>query len=174
MTAQDLARTAGRYALVVIDGCDGTGKTTLSRQISTRHGHRLSHASLSPADIDLFAKYHGIITGPGPLVLDRSFVSELVYGPLERGMSRLSLDQAAQLATIVGDRRGVLVHLTGQPERIIARLRARDGQAPSRAHVASLTAAYTAVFDHLAQYATVLTTDTTASAHDVFPGNPSC
>jgi hypothetical protein len=31
----------------------------------------------------LLAKYRSILARPGPLVLDRSFVSELVYGPLE-------------------------------------------------------------------------------------------
>jgi hypothetical protein len=74
-------------------------------------------------------------------VLDRSFVSELVYGPLERGYSRLSFEQAAHLATITAQRGGLLVHLTGHPDQIAARLLARDGHAPTVSRISTLTAA---------------------------------
>jgi thymidylate kinase len=157
MTSADLTKTTGQNALVVIDGCDGTGKTTLARRISARYGHRVIHASLSAVGTDLFAKYDAMINSPVPLVFDRSFVSELVYGPLERGSSRLSLDQAAQLAATVAERQGVLVHLTGQPERINERLRARDGRAPAQAHISALIAAYADAFGQLAEHAIVLT-----------------
>ncbi len=121
------------------------------------------------AGTDLFAKYGALVTIPGPLVLDRSFVSELVYGPLERGGSRLSLDQAAHLAANISDRHGVLVHLTGRPDRITARLLARDGYAPAEENVSSLNAGYADVFEQLAMHATVLTIDTTNGAYTDFP-----
>ena len=54
-----------------------------------------------------------ILSRPGKLVLDRSFVSELVYGPLQHGRSRISIAEAASLASIIAEREGVLVHLTG-------------------------------------------------------------
>ena len=165
MTSEDLVQMIGRYPLVVIDGCDGTGKTTLARQISVRYGHLLTHASLSPAGTDLFAKYEAMVASSEPLVMDRSFVSELVYGPLERGVSRLSLLQARQLAATVAERQGVLVHLTGNPDRIIRRLLARDGHAPARGHIALLTAAYTDAFGQLAWHAAVLTADTISGPH---------
>lgn len=33
-------------------------------------------------DIDITRRYRQLLTTPGHVVLDRSFVSELVYGPL--------------------------------------------------------------------------------------------
>jgi hypothetical protein len=64
--------------LVVIDGCDGAGKSTLAQAVAAHHGHAVVHAALTPEGVDLFAKYQAILARPGPLVLDRSFVSESV------------------------------------------------------------------------------------------------
>ncbi len=172
MTLTEPANSIGQYALIVLDGCDGTGKTTLVRQISAIFGHRVIHSSLSDAGTDLFVRYKAILTSPGPLVLDRSFVSELVYGPLERGTSRLTQEQAAQLAAIVADRQGILVHLTGQPDRITARLQERDGHAPPQAHIHSLIAGYANVFKQLSEHATVLNIDTTTGVHAEFSDEP--
>ena len=80
-----LGRLANGHDLIVLEGCDGAGKTTLAAALAARHGHAIVHATRSPEGTDLFAKYHAILARPGPLVLDRSFVSELVYGPLDRG-----------------------------------------------------------------------------------------
>jgi thymidylate kinase len=153
-----------RHHLAVIDGCDGAGKSTLAQAVAACHGHAIVHATLTPEGKDLFAKYQAILARPGPLVLDRSFVSELVHGPLDRGHSRLTLTQATQLAAIVAQRGGILVHLTGQPDRIAARLLARDGHAPPLARVSALIAAYTGAFGKLAAHAPVITIDTTTDA----------
>ena len=155
---------ADGHDLIVLDGCDGAGKTTLAAALANRHGHSLVHAALTPAGTDLFAKYHAILARPGPQVLDRSFVSELVYGPLDRGHSRLTFAQAARLAIAAAQRGGILVHLTGQPDQIAARLLARDGRAPSMPRICALTSAYAEVFTRLAGHAPVITIDTTAAA----------
>ena len=111
------------------------------------------------------------MASPEPLVMDRGFVSDLVYGPLERGVSRLSLLQARRLAVTVAERQGVLVHLTGNPDRIITRLLARDGHAPARGHIALLTAGYIDGFGHLAGHATVLTADAMSGPHAGLTGD---
>jgi thymidylate kinase len=154
---------ADEHDLIVLDGCDGAGKTTLAAAVANRHGHSLVHATLTPAGPDLFAKYHEILARPGPQVLDRSFISELVYGPLDRGHSRLTFEQAAHLAAAAARHGGILVHLTGQPDRIAARLLARDGHAPSPPRIRALISAYAEVFTRLADHATVITIDTTAA-----------
>ena len=152
MLTPDLAAWADRHDLIVIDGYDGTGKTTLARRLAAEHGYRIWHASLTPDGTDLFARYHAIITQPQRQALDRSFISELVYGPLERGRSRLTLDQATRLAVAVADR-GIFVHLTCEPDQIAARLLARDGSAPATPHIRAFTAAYAQVFAVLAEHA---------------------
>ena len=100
-----------------------------------------------------------VLGRPGKLVLDRSFVSELVYGPLQHGRSRISIAEAASLASIIAEREGVLVHLTGHPEEIAARLRARDGHSPPLRKIRELLDAYVNAFVALAGAAPIITTE---------------
>jgi len=58
---------------------------------------------------------------------------------------------------------GILVHLTGQPDQIAARLLARDGHTPPLARVSALITAYADTFGKLAAHAPVITIDTTTS-----------
>jgi thymidylate kinase len=157
-----LTITAARYEVVVLEGCDGTGKTTLATTLAGRHGYSVIHSGRTPDDVDLLARYRSILATSGKIVLDRSFISELVHGPLHYGRSRLTASDAAQMAFLVAARGGVLVHLTGRPESIVARLRARDGSAPSLERICALTDAYRTVFAALAGTAPIITADTTA------------
>jgi thymidylate kinase len=157
-----LTITAARYEIVVLEGCDGTGKTTLATTLAARHGYVVIHSGRTPDDVDLIARYRSVLAIPGKIALDRSFISELVYGPLLHGRSRLTTSDAAQLSLLVAARGGVLVHLTGRPETIVARLRARDGSAPSLELICALTDAYRPVFAALAGTAPIITADTTA------------
>jgi hypothetical protein len=94
-------------------------------------------------------------------VLDRSFISELVYGPLFHGRSRLSPPDAVSLAVTAASRGGVLVHLTGAPDAIVTRLKARDGTAPEPGTISAIINAYRAAFALLEDTAPVLVADTT-------------
>jgi hypothetical protein len=98
----------------------------------------------------------------GRLALDRSFVSELVYGPLRHGGSRLTDADAYDLAALVGRRDGVLVHLTAPAWVVRARLLVRDGPlaTPSLADIESLITAYERVVTTFAAYLPVVLLDT--------------
>jgi thymidylate kinase len=161
--ATDLTATAAGHEVIVLEGCDGTGKTTLANILATRHGYAVVHSGRTPDDIDLVARYRSMLAIPGKIALDRSFISELVYGPLQHGRSRLTAADAAELALLVAARGGVLVHLTGSPEAIVARLRARDGSAPPLERICALTDAYRNVFAALADTAPTITVDTTTT-----------
>jgi thymidylate kinase len=152
-----------RYEVIAVEGCDGTGKTTLVNALATQHGYAAIYSARAPDGADLAAHYRAILTHPGKLALDRSFVSELVYGTLRQGRSRLSADGAAQLAFGLADRGGLLVHLTCRPDVISARLRARDGYAPAPERIGALLEAYRVVVGALAEAVPVLTIDTTAN-----------
>lgn len=160
----DLAAWAARYEVVILEGCDGVGKTTLAVTLAQRHGYQLVHATRSPEGVDLAERYRAILSWPGPLVLDRCFVSELVYGPLLHGRSRLTLDQVIELAAIVADRGGLIVHLSAAPEVIAARLTSRDGIAPDLAHINALLDGYTEVFAYLSQHAPAITIENSQAA----------
>jgi predicted ATPase len=78
VTAPGHTDWAKGHDLIILEGCDGAGKTTLAAALAERRGYAIVHAGLTPEGADLFAKYRAILARPGPLVLDRSFVSELV------------------------------------------------------------------------------------------------
>jgi len=122
-----------------------------------------SGSGRTPDGIDLADRYRQLLAMPGRIVLDRSFISELVYGPLLYGRSRITQQAALSLAQDVVQRGGTLVHLTGAPEPIAARLRSRDGTAPPIDRIRAITDAFHAAFALLAEAAPVITADTTAT-----------
>jgi hypothetical protein len=119
------------------------------------------HSGRTPDGTDITSRYRDILARPGRIVLDRSFISELVYGPLFHGRSRLSPPDAVSLAVTAASRGGVLVHLTGAPDAIVTRLKARDGTAPEPGTISAIINAYRAAFALLEDTAPVLVADTT-------------
>jgi hypothetical protein len=155
-----LELTAG-YPVVVCEGCDGTGKSTLAAELSARRGYTIIRSGRLDEGPDLADRYRAVFDQPGNLVLDRSFITELVYGPLRNGRSRLDPDQAARLAFALADRGGLLVHLTAHPKALAWRLRLRDGHAPPLAWLRSVVRSYRDVFVAMDGTAPIVTLDTT-------------
>ncbi|MGH3764052.1 MAG: hypothetical protein ACRDTX_02675 [Pseudonocardiaceae bacterium] len=145
------------HRTVVLEGCDGVGKSTLAHQLARDLGFTIVHSVRSPDGVNLAERYQRILSRPERLALDRSFVSELVYGPLRHGCSRLTDADAYDLAALVARRDGVLAHLTAPASVIRARLLERDGPAAaSLADIASLITAYERVVTTLAPYLPVV------------------
>jgi thymidylate kinase len=151
------------HEVIVLEGCDGTGKTSLAETLRDQHGYTITHSGRTREGTDLAARYRQILAAPRRIVLDRSFISELVYGPLFHGRSRITLPAAISLAMLVAERDGVLVHLTGDPEVIAARLMSRDGTAPPPHRLRAIIDGYHTAFGLLDGAATIITVDTTSS-----------
>ena len=158
MTPAQLATT---YRTIAIDGADGTGKTTLVNQLGSEHGFTVIHCGRTPDTMDLMDRYRQILATPAPLALDRSYVSELVYGPLHRGRSRLTWTETLDLTRILTARCGAFVHLTASTETIQQRLLARDGTSPDPDAIERLLTAYERTFTALAAHTPVIRIDTT-------------
>jgi ABC-type branched-subunit amino acid transport system ATPase component len=60
-----LTITAARYEVIVLEGCDGTGKTTLATTLAARHDYSVIHSGRTPDDVDLLARYRSILAIPG-------------------------------------------------------------------------------------------------------------
>lgn len=159
----DLDALAAGYQVIVLEGCDGTGKTTLAAELKHQHGYDVVHSGRIPDPAEELAEqYRSILERrPGKTAFDRSFISELVYGPLRDGRSRLTAHQVAELTFLLADRGGLLVHLTAHPKALTARLRARDGYAPAMDRITTLLRTYRDVFAGLADAAPIVTVDTT-------------
>ena len=90
------------HEVIVLDGCDGTGKTTIAEAMRAQHGYTVIHSGRTPDGTDIAGRYRDILARPGRIVLDRSFISELVYGPLFHGRSRLRQASSAPSSTPTG------------------------------------------------------------------------
>jgi thymidylate kinase len=144
-------------ATVVLEGCDGAGKTTLANLLKERYGFTVIHSPRSPDGVDLSARYRSILRRHGRLVLDRSFVSELVYSQVFGRESRLTVGQVLRLAEAVADRGGLFVHIFAQAGLIERRLRQRDGlRAPDLLTIEKIQAAYEQAFSQIAVHVPVL------------------
>jgi thymidylate kinase len=56
MPSDLIAQLAG-YEVVVLDGCDGTGKTTIAEAMRTQHGYRVIHSGRTPDGTDIAGRY---------------------------------------------------------------------------------------------------------------------
>jgi hypothetical protein len=171
----DLPALLAAHEVVILEGCDGTGKTALAAALAARYSYPVIHSGRTPDGTDLSARYRALLSTQGRLVLDRSFISELVYGPVDHGRSRLTLPDATSLTRLVAERGGVLVHLTGHPGIITTRLSARDGSAPASSRIRALIEGYHSVFAALQGTAPIITADTTVTTlppwHVLLPGH---
>ncbi|WP_245689349.1 ATP-binding protein [Streptomyces chattanoogensis] len=80
-----LDEVTGEHQTLVLEGCDGVGKSTLGERLSTDYGFAVVHSPKTPDHLDLASRDRSILAGAGRILLDRCFISELVYGPLHRG-----------------------------------------------------------------------------------------
>jgi len=84
-------------SVVIIEGCDGSGKSTLAEEFVQRGYKYLhhSHTDLADPSINAFEFYTRqlLVARDQRVVFDRFYPSELVYGPVMRGASRITLEQ---------------------------------------------------------------------------------
>lgn len=95
--------------LVIIEGPDKAGKTTLAKEITKRFGYCYSHFGAPGPDpgreyADFLCKLER------PTVCDRFYIGEQVYGPLLRGKSLISNLQKAVLERLCRFRGAVLIY----------------------------------------------------------------
>lgn len=125
-------------AIIVVEGTDGVGKTTLVDHIIgawSGSARRMRHGP--PGEIMPALAYFDAVTNMidlanrGHLVIsDRLHVGELVYGPLLRGGSDLSVNEAFALDMLLDGAGAMMVHCTVSMKELRRRLVQRDGGEP--------------------------------------------
>jgi hypothetical protein len=80
--------------LLVLEGPDGTGKTTLARALEKR-GYQYVHNGPPPEGVGLFEHYTRQLlkSFDQKVVFDRLHLGELIYGPVMRGKSLITVEQ---------------------------------------------------------------------------------
>jgi hypothetical protein len=78
--------------IIIIEGPDGAGKTTLAGELVDHFNLRYVHEGPPPQDIDPLEYYTDLLTSyrDDNIVFDRFALGERVYGPILRGTDRLT------------------------------------------------------------------------------------
>lgn len=104
--------------IIIIEGPDGTGKTTLAEYLSATTGYPIKHRS-KPKDEQerqlMYDDYRNDIKSGKHMIWDRGFYSEMVYGPLMRDQSYISLKQMEEFEQLILTNGGLVIHCTGEP-----------------------------------------------------------
>ena len=107
--------------MLIIEGIDGVGKTTLVEYLQSC-GMKKFHFDYDSKNMDLLSKYMKVLSADGTeLVLDRSFVSEMVYGPVIRNICKLSLDDYTKLLIAYKNAGAKIIYLTAPKEVLLKR-----------------------------------------------------
>lgn len=141
--------------IIIFEGPDGAGKSTMIEAVKQQHlnaGHapesvQIWRAGPFPPDSDAWREYVLPLTSLYPsrdwlVLIDRWHLGELIYGPLLRGQSRLSLEQRTWIEGYLRTFGAVMVHLTAREEELIRRLSDRGDDLIKAEHLPEILAGY--------------------------------
>lgn len=106
--------------IIIIEGPDGSGKTTLANKIKEQTGYMLLHRShqTDANPESLFDEYAQVIKAGKNCIMDRGWYSEMAYGPVMRGTSIISYPQMYELERLLAKNGALLIHCTA-PEQTL-------------------------------------------------------
>ena len=107
---------------IVVEGCDGTGKTTLCKKLAERYGWDVVHVtSKDPNDFDFYKQ----TLRKANVVYDRHFLGELIYPRVYNRKGNLSLYDAEWFTHYSCDTKTCVIVLTASMDEIKRRLTER-------------------------------------------------
>lgn len=107
--------------MLIIEGIDGVGKTTLVEYLQS-FGMKKYHFDYDAKNMDLLSKYMKVLSSDNTeLVLDRSFISEMVYGPVIRNKCKLSIEDYTKLLIAYKNTGAKIIYLTAPKEVLLKR-----------------------------------------------------
>jgi len=166
----------GGTRAILIEGVDGTGKTSLARLIC-RQGYRLHHFGYNEQRTghDVKVLYQDLIEAAKNrrIVMDRSFISEEVYGTILRGASRLCNADLRELLELLREFRTFVIYLY-TPRSILLQRTAQNPRSSKKdleilaKILPSLESKYQEVLDLVQHYVPVRRFDTSKVAvHEI-------
>lgn len=114
----------GETVLIVLEGPDWSGKSTIAEELANKHGFAVWHKG--PIEDEVSVEYVQPIirfshnTMPRRVVCDRWHLGEMIYGPILRGESKVSLQQAEMIDQLILNAGGILVYVD-QPLGVLER-----------------------------------------------------
>lgn len=107
--------------MLIIEGIDGVGKTTLVEYLQSC-GMKKFHFDYDSKNMNLLSKYMKVLSvDDKELVLDRSFISEMVYGPVIRKTCKLSPEDYTNLLIAYKNKETKIIYLKAPKDALLKR-----------------------------------------------------
>jgi thymidylate kinase len=101
--------------IIIIEGPDGSGKTTLANTIAHQTGYPVVHRSQPKNDEEkkqMMQSYIDTIKAGKNCIFDRCWYSEMVYGPVMRDASVISYPEMYELERMLAKRGALIIYCT--------------------------------------------------------------
>ena len=99
--------------IIILEGPDGSGKTTLANNLRDRHGYQIVKTGSPQPGESVFHSYTNTlldaVNSNHRTVFDRHYLGELIYGPLLRGCDQLGLQGRDLVERLIAARGVALV-----------------------------------------------------------------
>lgn len=95
---------------IIVEGCDQQGKTTFCALLQKKLGYGIYHFN-APGPYTDFSKEYTELLKYDDFIFDRSYLSEMVYGPLFRGKSGITPELQRQIECEFIQRGYIMVYL---------------------------------------------------------------
>jgi hypothetical protein len=135
--------------MIIIEGPDGAGKTTLAQELSSRYGFRIG-GTRGPNDNvrgRVYSALGAAVAGAGPIrIYDRLFYSELVYGPILRGRCLFSPIEQNHIHHVLEVLRCPIIFCLPDLDVILKNLEQKEHLEGVRENIAAIHASYQDLF----------------------------
>lgn len=108
--------------IIMLDGPDGSGKSTFAKRMSETTGAPIIHNSAPKNEYDtstMYDRYVEMIDQHDNAIIDRCWYAEIVYGNYLRNVSHISLSQMHELERLISKKTGgLIIHCTDDIETL--------------------------------------------------------
>lgn len=143
--------------ILIFEGPDGAGKTALIRFLEKTHGYKVLAFDKPKTQEEkdrMFKMYvelmvsGGILNSDQKWILDRSWYSEMVYGPIMRDKSYISAQQCYALEALLVAIGGKVIYVTADTETLVKRAFNRGEDYVNEEQLALINEEYNKLFCH--------------------------
>jgi len=104
--------------MIIVEGIDGVGKSSVSSFLEEK-GYQIHHLRYDEKTEEGFNKL--LIQDKGNLVLDRGFITEVVYGPVLRNYSRIDEEALKRIVDKYSRKKAIIIYLSALKEDLLER-----------------------------------------------------